>query len=468
MVLSTSSSSSYNLDPTWMNLIELTLKAERQQRLERYTQERDNLDVRKSIFTDLKTALEGLDSAASSLKESMASYAASGIARTATVSGAPSGATVLTASATASASPGTYTIDFSYSGASLAKAHSVQSDQQTGSDVALGLTGTIEINSKVISVTNTDTLYTLSSKINSAGFASGQEVTASVIDRRLVLTANYTGTAYALALSQTGGVLDSLGIFSSGSLKADNVLSEAADAKFKLNGVEVTRSKNSITDLISGVTLNLASDAVGKTATLTISDDVTSLRKSIEDFVVKFNELQNYLALKTGSKKVDDKKYERGALADDFSIRGLRRELADLAGFSTSSGAFRNFEALGISLDNDLMLKITDVSKLNTALTSNFNDVKTFLDVKLTGFKNLMNGYIGTSGYVTYSMNSFDERRSALSRQIESEETRLAAREQQLLDYYYTLDEQMNTLLYQQKTLGTTLSAFSNIYNYLA
>ena len=170
--------------------------------------------------------------------------------------------------------------------------------------------------------------------------------------------------------------------------------------------------------------------------------------------------------MKTGSKKISDKTYERGALADDYSIRGLRRELADLAGFSAASGAFRNFEALGISLDNDLTLKITDSSKLNTAITNSFNDVKAFLDTKITGFRNLMSGYIGASGYITYSMSSLDERRSALSLQIESEEARLAARRQQLLDYYYTLDEQMNTLLYQQKTLGTTLSAFSNIYNY--
>jgi flagellar capping protein FliD len=49
-------------------------------------------------------------------------------------------------------------------------------------------------------------------------------------------------------------------------------LQVAQNAKFQVNGMDVSRASNSnLTDVIDGVTVNLASDAAGKTANLTIT-----------------------------------------------------------------------------------------------------------------------------------------------------------------------------------------------------
>jgi flagellar capping protein FliD len=106
-------------------------------------------------------------------------------------------------------------------------------------------------------------------------------------------------------------------------------LQEAANAVFKVNGLTVTRSQNSgLTDVITGVTLNLAADAeAGKKATLTVNTDWSAARSAVDSFITKFNEVQTFIALKSSVESTTISgvtTYTRGTLADDNAFGDLR------------------------------------------------------------------------------------------------------------------------------------------------
>ena len=77
---------------------------------------------------------------------------------------------------------------------------------------------------------------------------------------------------------------------------------------------------------------------------------------------------------------------------------------------------------------------ITDASKLEDALTSNFNEMKTLLSSVMTGMMNKIGRFTGTNSYVTNAIKSATTQTDYLTTQIKSWEERLERREQTLYD----------------------------------
>jgi len=66
-----------------------------------------------------------------------------------------------------------------------------------------------------------------------------------------------------------------------------------ADASFTLDGVAVTRSSNTVDDLIDGLTLNLKKAASDTTVTLTVGRDYEGIKEAISGFVTAYNDVMN-------------------------------------------------------------------------------------------------------------------------------------------------------------------------------
>jgi flagellar hook-associated protein 2 len=452
MVQATSNNTSVKLDSFYTNLINTTLTYERQQKLDKLTAQRDALDVKKSIYTDLQGNIAALSSSVKSLWSTQGSYALTGVTRNASVTSNQSGSTVLSATATSTAKAGSYSI----SDISLSSTHRIASAQQSTSESALGIDGTSTINGVDFTISSSDTLYSIASKINSATYETGKGVKASVVDRRLVLESQNSGKDYKLSVSGTG--LQSLGfIDESGALQ--NQLSDGLDASFKVNGMTVTRSSHTgLTDVITGVTLNFASDAKGNGATLNIADDVGTMKNSITDFLKKFNSLQNYLGQKLSSTKVDDTHYTRGSLADDSGIRYLKAQLADQMSLGTSFGSIRNLNEIGITFDKDNQLSVTDSTKLEAALKNNLDDVKSFFDTKMSGADTLLNQYTGTQGILNYTMTNFTDQKSDLDKRITTENSRLESHQQSLTQQYLQIQDQLTQMQYTLQLMNSMMT----------
>jgi flagellar hook-associated protein 2 len=99
----------------------------------------------------------------------------------------------------------------------------------------------------------------------------------------------------------------------------------AQNAAFKLNGVEFTRSSNTVSDAITGITLNLATTtALATPITLTVSNDTVSARPKLEGLVKAYNDLYSLYKSQTAS-SMDSS--ARGVLNSDFGVTNMMRQL---------------------------------------------------------------------------------------------------------------------------------------------
>lgn len=307
-----------------------------------------------------------------------------------------------------------------------------------------------------INVTSEMSLIDINSLINSGTYGDGNRVTSSIIDNTLVLKNESSGTRHTMEASDTsGGVLASLGVLSGGVL---NTKVTAADAHFSVNGMDMVRSSNSgLTDVISGMTLDLASDAEGKSANLVVKSDSSSSTTTIKTFLSAFNDLTAYVRNKTGTTKNADDTYTRGTLAGEYSVRYAGNDLVTLMNQDyTNSGIYKNLSELGITLDSDLKASISDSSALSTALNAHFEDVTALLDSAMNAVANKVDTYAGTSGYVNQSIQSADSTITNLNSRIKSINERLERREVYLVKYYAEYQAQMETFL-NQSNLNSAL-----------
>ena len=143
-----------------------------------------------------------------------------------------------------------------------------------------------------------------------------------------------------------------------GLLDPKNVISDAKDAKFKVDGVDITRGKNDgISDVIKGVTLNLK-NAGDNEVTITIDNDIDAAIKKINAFIDAYNkylEITGDLTKAAKSNKpgdYDKTKNDNGVFMGDMAIVRLGNQLKMIIGGAFPSKAekpIRMLPQIGIS-----------------------------------------------------------------------------------------------------------------------
>ena len=152
-------------------------------------------------------------------------------------------------------------------------------------------------------------------------------------------------------------------------------LQTATNASFEVNGLLVTRSNNTITDVIDGVTLDLYTSSTG-TARIDLNRDTSSIKDNIKGLVTAYNDFE------TSLKILSDRKSEveefGGSLAGESLLQTVRSQVRAMI-TDTSSTPGTNVKAarnVGLSIDRNGQLNL-DEAKLDTALQDNFNEVST-------------------------------------------------------------------------------------------
>jgi len=316
-----------------------------------------------------------------------------------------------------------------------------------------------------ITVSESDSLLDIVARINAATYAENDGVIASIIDKQLVLSAASTGSAYALNASNvidngaggTSGVLHQLGLLASGSTAFKHeAIQEASNATFKVNGLTVTRATNTgLSDVIAGVTLNLAADAQGNYATLNVERDLSSAKSAITTFIEKFNAVVSYLEQKTSVTSIDSTTFTRGALADDMAFSELRlRLLSMFMNAYSNASAYSRLSDLGLSLNDSLQAAITDQTKLEQALTNDLSGVQTFLNEVMQAFDVELGRFTGTrsaTSYVNEAVSLLNSQMGDLNAEITRMNTYLSERELYLNDQYAQIQAQLINLTYMRQ-----------------
>ena len=178
-----------------------------------------------------------------------------------------------------------------------------------------------------------------------------------------------TGTANAFTLTSS----DTLTEFNTGSPAASNTspqvtLSVAAtDASFTVDGLSVTRSTNSLTDVFDGYQLEL--NAVSSSA-INVSSSVvaTNARDRMQSFIDHINTVKSYLTTETkrGLSGAPD-----GSLVGDITAQAILREISGLTtepivGYGASSLYLAN---LGVRTERDGSLSL-DTNKFDSAIAA--------------------------------------------------------------------------------------------------
>jgi flagellar hook-associated protein 2 len=246
----------------------------------------------------------------------------------------------------------------------------------------------------------------------------------------------------------------------------------AQNASFTVNGLSVSTANNTgLTDVVEGVTINLAADAEGKTAHLSVAANVDKSTAAMNAFVNKFNAAFTHLTQKmalTSSTNGTTTTYTRGPLSSDQGFRALRMDLFNQVNKNaTNSGSFTSLANIGLSYDKDMKLTL-DATKFAAALKSNSGDVTALLDSAMGNFNTLLTRYAGSKGSVQSSMASMDTQIKTYDQRISKYTESLTSRRQALIDQYFTYQNQLADLGNQAMMFGISLTGSSSSVNLLA
>lgn len=329
-----------------------------------------------------------------------------------------------------------------------------------GSDPGQYAAGTAQIAFQAkgteIAVSSDDSLVDIAYAINNATYETGDEVIANIVDNQLILSRKSSGTDHTLVVhDQEGSILANLGILNGSAFK--NVMQAPTNAVFSVNGITVTRSENTnLTDVIQGVTLNLASDAEGKSGTINVKYDSTSEKSTLNTFMSKFNSLQSYLSGKIAVTKQSDGTYKRGALSGDSMFMALRMDLIqDISGAYTNDGEYDRLSDIGISMSDSFSLSITDSTKLEKALSENKQDVTTLINGVMSKLQTKLSRFVGTRGYVTTASNALTSQLDLTNDQITTKNEYLTKKEEALRTRYAEIQSQLQLMSYQKSQMST-------------
>lgn len=302
------------------------------------------------------------------------------------------------------------------------------------------------------------------------------------------------GTSSLVAVATTQGVADNWHISLSGKTGSQNqfslssspdlgfstgsnLLASAQNAIISVNGLDsIERASNTVTDVIPGVSLALVGTS---SATVTVSEDLSKLRSSIDALVLSINDF-NLILTEMESSTSEETEYS-GALANDGSFANLLRKqvrsIIDKTS-ATASAGFSSFRDLGFSVKLNGDIEV-DESRYVSAVSNNLSDIK----VMLTGGSDGQSRYAsGDKGLALASRISLLElvekdglivnRSTVAAKNLESEKASLEALEQRMAEAYARYITQfaaMESIVQRSKSTGDYLegqfTAMENMYS---
>ncbi len=281
-------------------------------------------------------------------------------------------ASVLTATATSEAVPGTYSFEV----VGLAKAHQVATAPQvtSGGNAGTG-TVTLQVGSgviKEIAIGSGNTgLQNIAKAINDAKAGVVASVVNDGTGYRMILQSQSTGADNTIAISAVddngGDGADLSDVFT-----GMTTIQGAANAQLQLGSggaaVVVDYKTNTITDFIPGVTLDLKKLSTGP-VTVNVTADTANAETAITTFVDSFNSAYSYLK---DNSSYDPVSKEGGILIGETGLRNAMGSLRSaLTGFDPNLPASANtLASVGITLDRTSGALSVDMTALRAHLAA--------------------------------------------------------------------------------------------------
>lgn len=337
----------------------------------------------------------------------------------------------------------------------------------TGSGTVTIIVGTGG-NAKTISATvtqNVTTVDQLVTALNSDVDADGRFAASAVNvgteaapDYRIVLSSLKSGTDLGqMSISADPSMTE----FQSGV----TTLEQATDAVFHVDGINgnITRSSNSVSDVLSGVTLQLSK--AGSTV-ISIGNDAQETADKVSEIVTAFNDIVTYIKENntvTQNANSSDKTNVFGSLAktrlDDDFIGQFRLNLS--AATAASGTAVTSISEIGISTNRDGTLSFDEEDFLDAVAADPLGVTEVLNDFADTtsGVGGMLYQYTRFQGFIDISQTSNQSQIDNLNRSIENLERQADKTRSSLTQRFARLESISAELQSQQGALTSALSS---------
>jgi len=247
-------------------------------------------------------------------------------------------------------------------------------------------------------------------------------------------------------------------------------------ARFTVDGVAITKDSNTVSDVISGVTLNLLKE--GGTTTVDVDNDDAAVTSRINSFVKSFNDAMTLLNKQSS---YDATTKTAGLLSGDSTVRMVKTQLQSIltTPLAGATGTFTMLSEIGITTNRSDGTLAVDSTKLAKAVDADFDSVVE-LFTKNGGVSNLQTEQYGvaeqfntvlerlthayegpssrTNGLISSRIQGLKSTMSGIDTQIDNMEVRMTRREEALKKQYTA----METLVSSLTTQGNSLISYLN------
>lgn len=443
------------------SLVSQLVKAEGQPALNAIQRQTDAINTRLSGIGSLKGALSAFQTAVSKL-------ANGSIFQTNTATS--SNETILKVTAGTGSVAGAHTVQVGQ--LAVAQNSVVNAEYANASSVVTATGGTLNFSYAAgsthtafsVNIGANATLTNVRDAINTAAGNTG--MTASIVNvnstvtpgttvSKLVLTSKDTGVANGFSVAVAGG---DAGLNALNTATAGNYTTRAAvDAQITIdNTLTATRSSNSITDVLQGVTLNLQSAAVGTTVNVNVGLDTAAISKTVGDFVTAYNNLHSTVA--SLGKYGGGGGAANGALIGDSTLRyvssQIRQDSANVV--SSATGSYNSLAMIGVTIDKTGTMSL-DSAKLSSALNTSLQSVSDVFSSS-NGVATRLGSRLTT---LLQSGGPLDSQQTSLNKQLTSLSKRQADQQIRLDNLQQTLQKQfvaMDSAVGQFRSTGSFLT----------
>ena len=311
-----------------------------------------------------------------------------------------------------------------------------------------------------------DNLEKIVNKINDATKETG--VSAVAIDDRIVLQ----NTAYGNhAIDVKGSLAEEFGFKDPGNIKAGK------SAILTVNGINIERDSNQISDVMDGVTLDLK-EVTSQAIKVEIADDLGKTETAVKDFIDQYNSTMSFISDQLSVGDPSQENNETGALAGDSSLIRLQSQLRSLLTNTVDNGnaGANTVKSIGIEVDRDGVASF-DADKLKEALkedSSKVRDLFTFTKTSVNAagetveeeigigqkFESLINSFTDSKDGIIATKNAtYDKLIKNITERITVFNDRLETKRQQYITKFTALDVAM---MEAESQLSYMASQFSN------
>jgi flagellar capping protein FliD len=297
--------------------------------------------------------------------------------------------------------------------------------------------------------------FTASVSSDNSGFSFTQDVAGAVTSAP---TATVDGSAVSLAQAVAGA--------------ASNTMQSATDAVIGFNGLTITRSSNTINDVVAGAVLSInqvtETGGTSNPARLTISSDTSTLKTKVQSLVTEYNNFNGLMA-ELGSSATDEDNDMMGALRrDTATVRYVQNALrtAVLANSSTTSGGVEGLRDIGVSMDKSGNLTF-DEKKYDTAITTSFDNVVTMLTADTTNQSEYSTAAKGLSQDIAKVLDGLGDTDSVLSTRNTTAEQSIETYEEELADLEKRMEAVYDRYLSQFSAMEGMMNSMNGTKDYL-